>query len=283
MIYLVTGSSGFIGKNLKKNLQSIGHEVICFDIQDNSGDIRNYAEILKASEGVDGIYHLAATASVQDCIKNPDVTFENNVIGTQNIFRVAKKNNLPVVYASSAAVYGDNECLPLDEYTKPIPLSPYAEHKLKNEIDALESGLKTFGLRLFNVYGPSQDPSSSYAGVISIFLDLIRSDQDLVVYGDGKQSRDFVYIEDVTNAFIVAMKNVSTNSPVANICTGKSTTLLNLIDQLSILLKKEPVVIFRKMMDKDIRHSLGNPKKFEELTGFSTITSFEEGIRKLVQ
>jgi UDP-glucose 4-epimerase len=282
MKYLVTGSEGFIGRHLIKNLQAQGHVVSGLDIRNSSGDIRTMKDVLSKAENVDGIFHLAAIASVQQTITDPQGTFETNVTGTRNVFKAGKElGGIPVVYASSAAVYGDNQNLPLKESEKPTPLSPYAEHKYQNEQDARSSGLPTFGLRFFNIYGPGQDPSSPYSGVISVFYDRLKAELPLTVYGDGQQTRDFVAVEDAVTALITAMANVSEGGAVANICTGRSTTLLELIRVLGEILGCTPKIDYQPPKSGDIRHSRGNPDLFQQICGFKAATSLSSGLRTL--
>jgi UDP-glucose 4-epimerase len=282
MKYLITGSGGFIGGHLLRALQGQGHEVQGFDLKDRSGDVRDYENTLRAMEGADGVFHLAAIASVQASIGDPEGTQLTNAQGARNVFEAAKAlGGLPVVYASSAAVYGDNQNLPLSETEDPRPLSPYAEHKLQNERDARESGLKTFGLRFFNVYGPGQDPSSPYSGVISVFHDRLKAGRGLDIFGDGAQTRDFVAVEDVVRALMLAMEHVSVAAPVANVCTGQRSSLVELAQVLGDLTGHLPALNYLPAREGDIRHSCGNPGLFEKFCGFRPQTSLREGLRRL--
>lgn len=285
MKYLVTGSSGFIGTHLTSALIADGHEVVPFDLQDQTGDIRN-PEDFKDIKGLDGVYHLAAIASVQETIKDPKGTYENNVLGTRNVFDFALGANLPVVYASSAAVYGDNQNLPLSEDEAPKPMSPYAEQKLQNESDAnsyAQKGLKSFGVRFFNIYGPGQDPTSPYSGVISIFHERLKTAQTISIYGDGEQSRDFVYVSDAVKALTYAMKNASTKAPYANVCTQKTITLNRLYEIMRTLLKSDSKLAYQPAREGDIRHSEGDARYMLELTGYKYDCSLEEGMTRLIR
>lgn len=283
MKYLVTGSSGFIGTHLCSYLKEQGHSVVRCDLKDISGDIRKPNLGIDNIKQIDGIFHLAAIASVQETIADPNGTFDTNVTGTNNVFQIAKNKNIPAVYASSAAVYGDNTKLPLSENELPMPLSPYAEHKLQNEIDARDMGIRSFGVRFFNIYGPGQDPSSPYSGVISIFYDLLKDGHPITIFGDGKHSRDFVYVADAVKALTQAMAYASIDGPIANVCKGRKSTLLELAETIGKALGKEPDIHFEKARSGDIVHSLGDPLKLERLTGFRPKTALHDGIQKLVE
>jgi UDP-glucose 4-epimerase len=286
MKYLVTGSAGFIGGHLVRALEARGDEVVRLDLKDNSGDVRIVDDVMRLAEGVDGIFHLAAIASVQETIKDPQGTFDTNVNGMRHVLAAAQDAGAAVVYASSAAVYGDSQNLPLTEGEDPRPMSPYAEHKLQNEMDAREVsvvyGLKTFGLRFFNVYGAGQDPSSPYSGVISVFYDRLSRGQDLCVYGDGQQTRDFVAVADVVNSLLLAMDNADSSAPVANICTEVQTSLLTLANTLGAVLGADVNVRHEEARGGDIRHSVGSATRFKSLCGFIPSMALEEGLAELV-
>ena len=283
MKYLVTGSSGFIGTHLCEKLIAQHHEIIFCDLKDQSGDIRALDLGIDNFGELDGIFHLAAIASVQHTIDDPESTFETNVVGTRNVFSLAKVKDIPVVYASSAAVYGDNNNLPLSEAETPAPLSPYAEHKLQNEIDAHKAGIKSFGVRFFNIYGPGQDPSSPYSGVISIFHDRLKGERPITIYGSGTHSRDFVYVGDAVQALLLGMKHAGREAPVANVCTGNENTLLELAHTLGAALNITPQIHFEAERAGDIVHSCGNPSKLEKLIGFRPQTVLSTGIQALVK
>lgn len=288
MKILVTGSEGFIGTHVVRSLRADGHDVRGLDLKDNSGDIRKAEDLKQATEGCDAIIHLAAVASVQETIKDPKGTAEHNVTGTQNVFQAAiGAGHIPVVYASSAAVYGDNQNLPLKESETPNPLSPYAEHKWQNEKDAAafgkHHGLKTFGVRFFNIYGEGQDPSSPYSGVISVFHDRLESGQDITIFGDGQQSRDFVSVDDAITALKLGLEHASTDAPIANVCTGKTTPLLELADAIGQAIQRTPNIHFAPARDGDIRHSCGDPEHLNTLCGFTPKTPLAQGLKSMVK
>ncbi|MEI7851114.1 MAG: NAD-dependent epimerase/dehydratase family protein [Kiritimatiellales bacterium] len=229
MKYLVTGGAGFIGSHITDTLVEQGHDVVVLDdlssghkanlsevwnkIEFIEGDICDAATCLKAAEGCDGIFHEAALVSVPDSINRPRDNHDINITGTLNILEAARQQGVKrVVFASSAAVYGDNPELPKREDMLPEPKSPYALAKLTGEyylkVYAECFGLETVALRYFNVFGPRQDPSSMYSGVISIFSERIKKGLPITIYGDGEQTRDFVNVADVVSANLLAMTTV---------------------------------------------------------------------------
>jgi UDP-glucose 4-epimerase len=226
MKYLVTGGAGFVGSHIADALIERGHQVVVLDnlssghrenladviarIEFIEGDIRDPETCLKAAEGCDGIFHEAALVSVPDSINRPRDNHDINITGTLNILEAARKQGVKrVVFASSAAVYGDNPDLPKREDMLPEPKSPYALAKLTGEyylkVYAECYGLETVALRYFNVFGSRQDPSSMYSGVISIFSERIKKGLPITIYGDGRQTRDFVNVRDVVSANLLAM------------------------------------------------------------------------------
>ena len=240
MKYAVTGGAGFIGSHLVKNLVERGNEVIVIDNL-NTGkkqniekiskkidffevDIRDFSAIEDILKNIDGVFHEAALASVQDSFRIPDEFFEVNVNGTENIFKIGKKLGIKIVYASSSSVYGNPIRIPIKESDGKNPFNPYAKTKLEGDKLAekyAKNGLKVIGLRYFNVFGPRQ--SKEYAGVIKLFLERIQQGLSPLINGDGLQVRDFVYVDDVVNANILAMEsnidgeffNIGTNSTIS--------------------------------------------------------------------
>ena len=240
MKYAVTGGAGFIGSHLVKNLVERGNEIIVIDnlntgkkknvkknlkkINFSEVDIRDFSTIEDILKNVDGIFHEAALASVQDSFRIPDEFFEVNVNGTENIFKIGKKLGIKIVYASSSSVYGNPIRIPIKESDGKNPFNPYAKTKLEGDKLAekyAKNGLKVIGLRYFNVFGPRQ--SKEYAGVIKLFLERIQQGLSPLINGDGLQVRDFVYVDDVVNANILAMEsnidgeffNIGTNSTIS--------------------------------------------------------------------
>ena len=240
MKYAVTGGAGFIGSHLVKNLVESGNEVIVIDNL-NTGkkeniekiskkidffeiDIRDFSAVEDILKNIDGVFHEAALASVQDSFRIPDEFFEVNVNGTENIFKIGKKLGIKIVYASSSSVYGNPIRIPIKESDGKNPFNPYAKTKLEGDKLAekyAKNGLKVIGLRYFNVFGPRQ--SKEYAGVIKLFLERIQQGLSPLINGDGLQVRDFVYVDDVVNANILAMEsnidgeffNIGTNSTIS--------------------------------------------------------------------
>jgi len=295
MKYLVTGAAGFIGQHLTRTLLTQGHTVLGVDIkprpqnfeggyhQDNILDLPRMCAL---AQGCDGIFHLAAVASVVKTIEDPIGTHTTNVTGTLHMFEAARHGgNIPVVYASSAAVYGDQTALPLKETALCHPLSPYAAHKLDNENDAKAYGkafgLPSFGLRFFNLYGAGQDPTSPYSGVISIFHSTLLAGTPLTLFGDGTQTRDFVAVEDAITGLIHAMQQASPAAPVTNLCTGTQTSLLVLAQTLGGVLNVTPQILHKAPRGGDIKHSCGDPTLCQTLTGFKPALSLMDGLKHL--
>jgi UDP-glucose 4-epimerase len=243
--FVVTGGCGFIGSHLIERLVAEGHQVSVVDDLSTGkrenlpegvklfvGDVADRRLMAEAMAGAEGCFHLAAVASVQKGNEDWLGTHRSNLTGAITVFDVAREcGKIPVVYASSAAVYGDNQALPLTETAATAPLSAYGADKLGCELHGrvatLIHGVPTTGFRFFNVFGPRQDPSSPYSGVISIFANRLLKDEPLTVFGDGKQSRDFVFVSDVVDHLMAAMASPSPTARVFNVCTGRATTLLD--------------------------------------------------------
>lgn len=302
--YLVTGGCGFIGSHCVERLLADGHQVRVLDnlstgkienipvdkVELMIGDITVQQDITAALAGVDGCFHLAAIVSVQQSIENWVGTHLANLTGTIRVFdgaRTAKQGHpIPVVYASSAAVYGDNNQLPLSETASTQPLSAYGADKLACEFHAQVASrafcVPTFGLRFFNVYGPRQDPHSPYSGVISIFYDHIRQSQSITIYGDGKQTRDFVYVGDVVNHLMRAMAAADLEGHVTNVCTGRETRVETLATLLGELFKEPVTIDYQPRKIGDIYQSLGNPKHANSVLGCQADITLREGLQKMV-
>ena len=244
MKYVVTGGAGFIGSHLTKILVDQGHKVTVIDNlrtgkKENlesmkekiifvKGDILDNKLLNETIMDVDGVFHQAALASVQDSFSKPDEYNEVNVNGTENILKLAKKNDFKIVYASSSSVYGNPESIPIKESDSKNPINPYAETKLRKEELAIKyskMGVKVIGLRYFNVFGKGQ--SREYAGVLKLFLEKIRDGLAPKINGDGTQFRDFVYVEDVARANIMSMKS-DVDHEFFNVGTNTSITILDL-------------------------------------------------------
>ncbi len=274
MKYVVTGGAGFIGSHLAEELVEQGNQVTIIDnlntgkeknlerikkkIDFVKGDILDEELINEITQDVNGVFHQAALASVQDSFTKPDEYHKVNVIGTKNIFESSKKNNFKVVYASSSSVYGNPEHIPIRESDTKNPFNPYAETKLKDEELAMKyasEGVEIIGLRYFNVFGKRQ--SKEYAGVIKLFLDQIKKKESPVVNGDGTQFRDFVHVSDVVNANILSM-NSKIKHAFYNVGTNSSITILDLAKSIikSSGLKLEPK--FRNALEGDVDKTLSD-------------------------
>ena len=287
---LVTGGCGFIGSHLCAALQARGDRVrVLDDLSTGSeanlapgaalviGDVSRPDTIRRALAGVDAVFHLAAVASVERAVQDWYGTHCINLSATVALLEAAKAQGTPVVYASSAAVYGDAADLPLDVATATRPLSAYGADKLGCEQHARVAGhthnLRTAGLRFFNVYGPRQDPRSPYSGVISVFCDKLSRHEPVNVYGDGGQTRDFVYVGDVVRMLLAALPAASTAAPVFNVCTGQPTSVLELAATIADLCGQPADIRHQPPRSGEIRHSLGRPSAIGEVgdTGFVSL------------
>ncbi len=299
MHVLITGGAGFIGSHTTRRLLSQGHQVTVLDNLSNGrrenlpedpnlrlvvGDIADPTAVADALDGTDRVLHLAAQVSVITSVEEPRRSCHDNLLGYVTVLDGARRAGINrFVYASSAAVYGQPSELPLRENSAPAPSSPYGLEKLVNDRYAtlyreLHS-LSTLGMRYFNVYGPGQDPSSPYSGVISCFVDRLSKGQTLTVHGDGLQTRDFVYVGDVAQANITALS--SSAEGVLNIGTGSSCTLLELIETLGKVAGVSPTINHTAAREGDIRHSAMTPERLHQVFGTVPSTSLEQGLRAL--
>ena len=221
-------------------------------------DIRNYEELEKIMKNIDGVFHQAALTVVQDSFKNPQEYHDVNVDGTENIFKLAQKNNFKVVYASSSSVYGHKKDMPINEDTLREPINPYGQTKLDTEFlfeKYTKIGTKIIGLRYFNIFGQGQ--TLEYAGVITKFLDRINQRQSPIIFGDGSQIRDFIYVGDIVMANFLAMKS-DVNNLLVNLGTGKSITILELAEIFLKISNLQLKPIFKNALDGDIKKSQAN-------------------------
>ncbi len=301
--YLVTGGCGFIGSHLVEALHAAGHRVRVLDnlssgflanlapireaVELQEGDITDPAALSDACRDVAGVFHLAALVSVADSVERPMENHRINATGTLNVLMAARDAGVRrVVFASTAAVYGNDPALPKREEMTPAPASPYAAAKIAGEhyLQVFHTlyRLETVALRFFNVYGPRQDPRSPYSGVITRFLAAAREGLPIKIYGDGRQSRDFIHVRDVVQALVAAM----TRSPVAdgspiNIATGRSTDLLRLIELLASLAGRAIEPIFEPPRMGDVRHSVADIDRARDRLGFEPRIALENGLREL--
>ena len=271
MRYVVTGGAGFVGSNLTKLLVKEGHDVTVIDnlvkgkkenlsqviekIKFLNLDIRDYQELRKNLKNIDGVFHQAALTIVQDSFERPEEYHEVNVLGTENIFKLANENNFKVVYASSSSVYGHKEVTPIKEAAKREPINPYGKTKLGDEYlfeKYSKMGTKIIGLRYFNIFGEGQTPE--YAGVITKFLDRIKNKKAPIIFGNGKQIRDFIYVGDIILANLSAMTN-DIESSLINIGSGKPMTILELAKMFLDISKLDLKPIFEDPLEGDIEKS----------------------------
>ena len=302
MKYLVTGGAGFIGSHLIDRLILANHDVICIDDL-SSGYMHNLHNLdsLKfinkkiqditfdeLDNDISGIFHLAAQASVPISINDFYNSSSNNLLATLKVWEIAKNNNIPVVYASSSAVYGN---LPFGDDTANEfdIMCPYAQDKLTMEDYArLCWGLyqtSSLGLRFFNVYGPRQDATNAYSGVISIFIDKLLKDEDITVNG-GYQTRDFIFVEDIVNVINESMIKLSNNKicDTINVGTGVSISVNKLLDNLSSLTNKKPTVIYKDLPKGDPDRSMGRYEKFDEIINLkrNLFSNLNTGLEKTI-
>jgi len=298
---LITGGAGFIGSHtadlllaqdipvrVLDNLSS-GHRANLPDrhplLEFIEGDITDSDTVNKAMQGISHCLNLAAQVSVVASLKNPEFSAMQNVIGFVNVLEATHRFQLKkLVYASSAAVYGEPSEIPLTETANKTQLSPYGLEKQINEqyadLYARLYGLKSLGQRYFNVYGPRQDPRSPYAGVIALFVDRISQGKGVTIFGDGLQTRDFIYVGDVARANVAALKGGLCGA--CNIATGRQTTLLDLVEVLSDITGNGCDVSLLPPREGDIRDSLANPRKMNAKLGLKAETTIREGLKLLL-
>lgn len=300
--YLVTGGCGFIGSHLVEALVAAGHKVSVLDdlstghtknvpqgVRVHIGDVADEAKVAKAIAGVDGIFHLAAIASVQQSVTDWPGTHRANQTGTVIVLNAAQARKLPVVYASSAAVYGDNRETPLDEAAATKPLTAYGADKLGSEQHAYVArhmfGIPTLGFRFFNVYGPRQNPSSPYSGVISIFAKKLSQKLPVTVHGDGLQTRDFIFVGNVVAAMVSGMRSLEESGlsvpPVMNLCTGVETTIMQLVETMMGIWQANVEVQLDDAREGDIRRSVGKNALVVANLGIAGFTPLAEGLKSL--
>ena len=303
---LVTGGAGFIGSHIVRHLLDRGFEVLCLDNFDPDleikkanvdhflenedfelvrGDIRD-AELLKRLVmDIDYIFHEAALVSVVESMKDPVKTIEVNTIGTLNVLGAGMKSDVKkVIIASSAAVYGDLPALPKKEDMIPAPRSPYAISKLDCEYAARifyeEYGLKTTSLRYFNVYGPGQDPASPYAAAIPIFIRKALRNEAIPIYGDGSQTRDFIFVRDVVLANELAMSKGE--GGIFNVANGSAVSINELAKLIIELTGSKSEIIYKEPRTGDIKHSVADIGEIKKI-GFSPEFSLEKGLEETIE
>jgi UDP-N-acetylglucosamine/UDP-N-acetylgalactosamine 4-epimerase len=310
MNILVTGGSGFIGSNLVRALLAstqVNHVVVLDNLSNGhfvniepllhnpkftfiEGDITNYETCLTACKGMDVISHQAALGSVPRSIKDPIASNNANVNGTLNIFTAAKELGIKrVIFAASSSTYGDSENMPKVEHIIGKPLSPYAVTKfvmeLYADVFAKTYGLEFIGLRYFNVFGPHQSPTGAYAAVIPLFIDACLNNTAPKIFGDGTNSRDFTFVENVVDANLKAIFTTNPNAvnQIYNIAYGASTSLNQLFEYIKAATNSTVVPQYQAPRSGDIPHSLANVSKAKELLGYTPLVSVEQGLIKAVE
>ena len=304
---LVTGGAGFIGSHLVERLLRDGGAVRVLDnfstgaesnlafeaahrgrLETIRGDIRDLSVVERAAAGTDVIYHQAAMRSVPRSVADPLGANDNNVTGTLHVFEAARRLRVRrVVYASSSSVYGDRPDLPKREDQEPAPISPYAVSKLAGEAYARAwsrlYGVEMVGLRYFNVFGPRQDPKSEYAAVIPRFILWGLAGQPLEVHGDGHQSRDFTYIDNVVEANVLAAQAPDVAGEVFNVGCGDRVSLLAIIEKLERILGTTLARRHTPPRAGDVPHTLADVTKSKRLLGYDALVDFDEGLRRTVE
>ncbi|MFN7949651.1 MAG: SDR family oxidoreductase [Blastocatellia bacterium] len=302
-LYLVTGGAGFIGSHICTALVERGERVRVLDnlitgkranlahladrIEFIEASITDEAATRQAAEGVSVIFHQAAIPSVPRSVKEPRLNHDANVNGTFNVLMAARDAGVKrVVYAASSSAYGETEELPKRETMLPSPLSPYAAAKLVGEyycqVFTRVYGLETVALRYFNVFGPRQDPTSPYSGVISKFVTSLLSGEAPVIFGDGEQSRDFTYIDNVVDANLRAAEAPAAAGEVMNVAIGERITLNQLLAELQQIIGTNLKASYAETRAGDVRHSLADISKAQRLLGYTPLVGLAEGLQRTV-
>jgi UDP-glucose 4-epimerase len=308
MKYLVTGGAGFIGSHIVRTLLEQGQSVRVLDnfstgkpenledltrqfngdqLEILEGDLRDGARLEEAVRGVEVIFHEAAFVSVPQSMDEPQTCFDVNITGTSRLFDMGRAAGVRrIVVASSAAIYGDSDALPLVEETLPQPLSPYAVSKRVDEMYAelftSSFGLEAVALRYFNVYGPRQRPDSMYAAAVPIFARRLLDGKPVTVFGDGGQTRDLINVHDVVRANLIASEHKKAPGIIFNICTGVETRLMDLLDIMYELVPNAPPPKFAPSRAGDIYRSVGSPKKAADVMGFRAEVSLVDGLKETI-
>ncbi len=300
---LVTGGAGFIGSHLATRFTELGHSVRVFDnfstgkrsnlahiekkIEIVEGDLRHQEECQRACHDVDVVFHIGALPSVPVSVEQPIETNDSNICGTLNILMGAKANKCKrVIYAGSSSCYGESEVSPKHEAIVPMPLSPYAVQKLAGEhyMRAFYHcyGLETLITRYFNVFGPRQNPKSQYSAVIPAFITAAMENHQPTIYGDGRQTRDFTYVENICHAYMLAIDAPKTEGQTINVACGNQISLLQIIEQLKRIMGKDIRPTFEAPRAGDVRDSRADIRAAEALLGYKPVVSFEEGLQKAI-
>jgi len=303
---LVTGGAGFIGSHLTEALLRKGHAVRvlddfstgkkenlrfdqnCSSLEIIRGDIRDLEICRKAMEGIDYVFHQAALPSVQRSVEDPLGSNSVNVGGTLNVLLASRENGVKrVMYASSSSIYGDTPTLPKKEGMPPAPLSPYALQKYVGEqycrLFYELYGLETVSLRYFNIFGPRQDPNSIYSAVIPKFIDALLKSQSPIVFGDGEQSRDFTYVENVVHANLLGMSAEHLQGEAINIACGERTSLNHLFNVLKEIIGTNLSAFYEEPRKGDVKHSLADIHKGRQILNYEPEVGLKAGLEKTVE
>jgi nucleoside-diphosphate-sugar epimerase len=302
--YLVTGGAGFIGSNVVRKLLELNHEVRVLDnfltgkrenlaevlpqITLIEGDLRDLPTVLQACQDVDHVLHIAALPSVPRSVSEPLLSHDINITGTLHVLEAARQQQVKrVVFSSSSSVYGNTLVLPKHEDIPVYPLSPYATHKVSGEfychIYYTIYNLETVCLRYFNVFGPRQDPYSHYAAVIPRFISAFQTGEQPTIYGDGEQSRDFTYVDNVVSANIAAATAPNVAGEIINIACGQRITINGLAHKIGNLLKKDVQPQYDPPRPGDVKHSLADISKAKKLLNYSDLVDLDTGLQKTIE
>jgi len=302
-LFLVTGGAGFVGSHIVEGLLARGKKVRVIDnfstgsrknlehllgkIELIEGDIRKVEDCRRACEGAAVVLHEAAVPSVPKSVVDPETSHTANVDGTFNMLMAAREAGVRrFVYAASSSAYGDVEVSPKHEDIRPQPKSPYSVNKLVGEYYCRTFyecfGLQTVSLRYFNVFGPRQDPKSQYAAAIPAFVTAILQDRRPVVYGDGEQSRDFTFVENVIEANVLAAGAPETHGEVVNVACGASVTINQIIARINELLGKSVEPVYEPMRAGDVMHSLADVRRAKEVIGYTPQVFFDDGLQRAI-
>jgi nucleoside-diphosphate-sugar epimerase len=304
MTILVTGGAGFIGSHLAAHLAVLGHDVrildnlatgrrsnvlaIAEDVELVEGDIQSYERVHNAVAGCDAVFHQAALPSVPRSVQDPLTSNATNVTGTLNVLLAARDAGVRrVVFASSSSVYGAEPALPAREDAAPLPISPYATAKLACEGYCRSFhevyGLETVALRYFNVFGPRQDPRSEYAAVIPRFINALLAGEAPTIFGDGEQSRDFTFVDDVVEANVLAMGAPGVAGQVFNVARGESATVNALLEELRAVIDVTVDPQYAPSRAGEVRHSLADVGRARRVLGWQPQVDLREGLLRMVE
>lgn len=302
---LVTGGGGFIGSNLSKYLNKLGADVITIDnfssgqeenvsdfeelgIRLIRADITNQKDTSSFYKDVNFVFHHAAIASVPYSLKNPQQSQYHNVDGTISVLKNSSTHGITkVIFASSSAIYGETKTIPTGEKTLPMPQSPYAEQKLEGESCCLNfyesTDLRTTSLRYFNVFGPHQNPKSEYSAVIPKFINLAINNEDLIIYGDGKATRDFVFVDDVICANLVSAISTASDGEVINIGSGQRISIEKLAQTIVQMTDSNSKIKHDKPRKGDIIHSEANIEKAKKMIAYTPTSDMGSSLLKTIE